>query len=65
MSGTALLLYSSFFLIFELRIALTGINHEMEFVIRSSQYEAPAELLKTIKKPRQALKNSFLGMMKF
>ncbi len=52
MSGTALLLYSSLLLIFESRIALRGVNHEMNFVIRTSRYEAPADLLKLLASKR-------------
>lgn len=65
MSGTALLLYSSFILIFESRIALTGVNHEMDFVIRTSRYEAPADLLKLLAQGRSYRKNKLFNFIKF
>lgn len=65
MSGTALLLYSSLLLIFESRIALMGVNHEMDFVIRSSRYEAPADLLKLLTQPQRRKKNKLFRLIKF
>lgn len=64
-SGTALLLYSSLLLIFESRIALMGVNHEMDFVIRSSRYEAPADLLQLLNQPQRHKKNKLFRFRKF
>jgi hypothetical protein len=52
MIGTGLLLYSSCLLIIESHIALVGINTETDFVIRLSQSQAPASLLKSRKRRR-------------
>lgn len=44
-AGAGLLLYASFLLIAESRVALTAVNDEMDYVLRQSRYRAPAELL--------------------
>jgi Protein of unknown function (DUF2721) len=65
MNGKALLLYSSLLLISKSRIALRGVNHEMDFVIRSSHYEAPVELLKLLKQQRNKRQNNLFKFIKF
>ena len=43
--GTALLLFSSLLLIAESRLAVQSVEHEMDFVLRSSRQHATAEML--------------------